>query len=109
MQGEAADRVGEPSGQGEETPLQGLGGDQLLAEIDAGGPAGQVVGEDTVSSTGLALDGQPGGVGSEAARWEVVEPDAVLEISDGVLDLGVAAMLDLQFQGIPSRSVKKPR
>ena len=31
----------------------------------------------------------------------MVEPDAVLEVSDGVLDLGVAAMVDLQFQGVP--------
>ena len=41
MQGEAAGRAGEPSGEGEETPPQGLGGDQLLTETDAGGPAGQ--------------------------------------------------------------------
>ena len=60
MQGEAAGRAGEPSGQGEETPPQGLGGDQLLTETDAGGPAGQAVGDDPVSSTGQALDGQPG-------------------------------------------------
>ena len=51
---------GEPSGQGEETPPQGLGGDKLLTETDAGGPAGQAVGDDPVSSTGQALDGQPG-------------------------------------------------
>ena len=31
----------------------------------------------------------------------MVEPDAVLEVSDGVLDLGVAAMVSLQFQGLP--------
>ena len=32
---------------------------------------------------------------------EMVEPDAVLEVSDGILDLGVASMVGLQFQGIP--------
>ena len=31
----------------------------------------------------------------------MVEPDAVLEVSDGVLDLGVVAMVGLQFQGVP--------
>ena len=32
-------------------------------------------------------------------RW--LKPDAVLEVSDGVLDLGVAPMVGLQFQGCP--------
>ena len=50
---------------------------------------------------GHDLYGQPGGVGGEAARGEMVEPDAVLEVSDGILDLGVAAMVGLQFQGFP--------
>ena len=39
-------------------------------------------------------------IGGETARWQVVEPDAVLQVADGVLDLGVAAMVGLQFQGI---------
>ena len=30
----------------------------------------------------------------------MVEPHAVLEVSDGILDLGVAAMVGLQFQGL---------
>ena len=47
------------------------------------------------------LDGQPGGVGGEAPRGETVEPHAVLEVSDGILDLGVAAMVGLQCQGFP--------
>ena len=42
-----------------------------------------------------------GGVGGEAPGGEMVEPDAVLQVSDGVLDLGVAAVVGLQFQGIP--------
>ena len=41
MQGEAACGVGEPSGDGEEPPPEGLGGDQLLPQTDARGPAGQ--------------------------------------------------------------------
>ena len=48
------------------------------------------------------------GVGGEAARGEMVQPHAVLEVSDGILDLGVAPMVGLQFQGSPSRSVMKP-
>ena len=30
----------------------------------------------------------------------MVEPDAVLEVANGVLDLGVAAMVGLKVQGI---------
>ena len=33
---------------------------------------------------------------------QAVESDAVLEVSDGVLDLGMAAMVGLQFQGLSS-------
>ena len=61
-------------------------------QTDARGPACQVVGDH--------LYGQPGAVGGEASRGEVVEAHAVLEIADGVLDLGVAAMVGLQFQGV---------
>ncbi len=31
----------------------------------------------------------------------MVEPDAVLEVSDSILDLGVAAMVGLQFEDVP--------
>ena len=31
----------------------------------------------------------------------MVQPDAVLEVSDGVLNLGVAAMISLQFERLP--------
>ena len=64
----------------------------LLAQTDARCPASEVVGHH--------LDRQPGGVGGEAARGEMVESDAVLEVSDGVLDLGVAPMVGLQFPGV---------
>ena len=93
MQSEVARRAGEPSGHREETPPEGLGGYHLLAQTDAHDPAGQVMGQH--------LDGQPGAVGGEAARGEMVEADAVLQVSDGILDLGVAAMVGLQFQGFP--------
>ena len=84
---------GESSGEGEEPSAQGLGGHHLLAQTDAGRPAGKVVNRH--------LHGHPGGVGCEAARGQVVEAHAVFEVADGVLDLGVAAMVGLQFQGIP--------
>ncbi len=50
------------------------------------------------------LDGQPSGVGWEAARGEMVQPHAVLEVANGILDLGVAAMVGLQIQGV-ARSI----
>ena len=58
MQSEAAGRAGEPSGNGEEAPPEGLGGYYLLAQTDASCPASQVVRHH--------LDGQPGGVGGGA-------------------------------------------
>ena len=39
-------------------------------------------------------------IGGEAARGEMVEPHAVLQVADGVLNFGVAAMVGLQFQGV---------
>ena len=34
-------------------------------------------------------------------RGEMVQPDAVLEVPYRILDLGVAAMISLQFEGLP--------
>ena len=93
MQGQPACRAGEPSGQGEEPPTEGLGGGYPLSQTDPRRPAGQVVGH--------RLDGQPGAVGGEAARGEMVQPDAVLEVAYDILDLGVAAMVSLQFEQLP--------
>ena len=89
MQGQPAGRAGEPPGQGEEPPPEGLGGHDLLAQAEPRRPAGQVVRHH--------LDRQPGG---EAARGEMVQPDAVLEVAYRILDLGVAAVVGLQFQGL---------
>ena len=72
---------------------EGLGGCQSLAQTDARCPAGQIMRHH--------LYRQPGPVGGEAARGEMVEFHAVFEVSDGILDLGVAAMVGLQLQGIP--------
>ena len=73
--------------------LEGLGGHDPFTQADAGCPAGQVVGH--------RLDGQPGAVGGESPRGEMVQPDAVLEVPYRILDLGVAAMISLQFEGPP--------
>ena len=93
MQGQPACGAGEPSDQGEDPPPEGLGGHDLLTQADAGRPAGQVVGHH--------LYRQPGAVGREAPRGHVVQPDAVLEVAYRILDLGVAAMISLQFEGLP--------
>ena len=100
MQGQSACRAGDPSGQGKDPSSEGLGGHDLLTQADAGCPAGQVVRHH--------LYRQPGAVGGEAARGEMVQPHAVLEVAYRILDLGVAAMIGLQFQRLPSRSVTKP-
>ena len=92
MQGEAARRAGNPSGQGEEASSEGLGGHDLLTQADPRRPAGQVVGHH--------LYRQPSAVGGETAGRHVVQPDAVLEVAYRVLNLGVAAMIGLQFQGL---------
>ena len=92
MQGEAARGAGAPAGQGEDPPPEGLGGHDLRTQADSGGPAGQVVHHH--------LYCEPGGVGGEAARGEMVQPDAVLEVAYRILDLGVAAVVGLQFQGL---------
>ena len=81
MQSEAAGRAGEPSGHREEAPPEGPGGYHLLPQTDAHGPAGQVIGQH--------LDGQPGAVGGEAARGDMVEADAVLESQKSAESCGV--------------------
>ena len=100
MQSEAAGRAGEPSGQGEEAPPEGSWWSPA--------PRPDRCARSSGPGYGQHLNGQPGAVGGEAARGEMIEADAVLEVSDGILDLGVAAMVGLQFQGFPSRSVMKP-
>ena len=93
MQGQPACGAGEPSGQGEDPSSEGPGGHDLLTQADAGCPAGQVVRHH--------LYRPPGAVGGEAARGEMVQPDAVLEVAYRILDLGMAAMISLQFEQLP--------
>ena len=101
MQGQSACRAGDPSGQGKAPSSEGLGGHDLLTQADAGCPAGQVVRHH--------LYRQPGAVGGEEARGEMVQPHAVLEVAYRILDLGVTAMIGLPVPSVsPSRSVMKP-
>ena len=65
MQGEATGLAGEPSGQGEEPPPEGLGGCHRLTQADARRPAGQIVGDD--------LYGQPGPL-RQAQDWRGSDP-----------------------------------
>ena len=74
----------------EQAAAQGLGDHQVGAgEPDGGDPAQQVVGE--------GGDDQPGRVGQEAARGAVAQPGAVLEVADGQLADGVAAVVGVQL------------
>ena len=86
-------RAGDPSHQSEDPPPEGFGGHGPFGQTDARCPAGEIVCHH--------LHRQPSAVGGEAAGRHVVKPDTVLEVSNGVLDLGVAAMVNLQFQGLP--------
>ena len=51
---------------------------------DSVGRLGSLV-DGSAQVMGQHLDGQPCAVGGEAARGEMVEADAVLEVSDGIL------------------------
>ena len=88
VQGELAGLAGNPSSEGKEASPKGLGGCHRLSQGDALGPAGQIVGHD--------LHRQPGSIGGKAPRGEMVQAYAVLEVPDGVLDLGVAAVAGLK-------------
>ena len=98
-----AGRVSRP-GPGEEPPPERLGGHDPFARTGPRGPTGQVMRHH--------LYCEPGGVGGEAPRGHVVQPGAVLEVSNGVPGLGVAAAAGLQFPSgskvSPSRPVMKP-
>ena len=99
MQGEAAGRAGDSSGEGEEPPPEGLGGHHLLTQTGPRCPTGQVMRHH--------LYRQPGGVGGETARRHVVQPHAVLQVSNGVLDLGMRRWSASSSRVSPSRSVMK--
>ena len=90
MQSQPACRAGEPSGQSEEASSEGL---SLSARPSPAAP-----------SSGRGYAPSPGRPAKRrwrrAPRGEMVQPTRTSG-SDGVLDLGVAAMIGLQFQGLP--------
>ena len=100
MQGQPACRAGEPSGQGEEPPPEGLGGGYPLSQTDPRRPAGQVVGH--------RLDGQPGAVGGEAARGEMVQPTPYLRSRMAFSISAWRRWSASSSSNSPSRSVMKP-
>ena len=108
MQSETAGRAGEPSGQGEEPPPEGLGGHHLLAQTDAHGPAGQVMRHHPVSSTGQALYRQPGAVGGEAARGRWLSPTPYLRSLMAFSTSTWRRWSASSSRVSPSRSVMKP-
>ena len=72
MQGQPACRAGEPSGDREEPPPEGLGGHHLLAQTDARCPAGQVCAITwTASQAALAAKRQGCGIGIPWASWRI--------------------------------------
>ncbi len=87
-----ASRTGHAPWGSQVAPAQGVGGDEALAQANAADPAGQVVGHD--------VEPQPGGVGAESTRGEVVEAHPVLEVSDGVFDHGVSTVVGLELEGV---------
>ena len=93
VQPPAARGAGEPPGQHEEGPADGLGDGLLLADAQAerGGPAQQVVGQGGRQ--------QPGRVGVELPGGQVRQPAARLEVADGQLADGVAAVVGVQPGG----------
>ena len=94
MEGQSACRAGDSSGRGKDRSSEGLGGDDLLTEGRCGLSSGP-------GSAGHHVYRQAGAVGGEAARGEMVQPHAVLEVAYRIVDFGVTAMIGLQFQRVP--------
>jgi hypothetical protein len=92
-------RAGETTGDYEETLPEGLHAQWGLTKAQPQEPSSQVVSKD--------LKPKSGGVGGEPARRQVIETEAVLEIPDGVLDVGVAAMVG--FKNRFRRVRRRPR
>ena len=81
--------VGDPAGEGDETPAEGFGDDGSVdVESEGGDPTDQVMGEGS--------EEKPGGVGCEHPGGAVVGTGAFFPVSDGKLAGGVAAMVDVQ-------------
>src|ERR1035437_11129898 len=94
MKGSFAAGGGEPPGQVQQASAQGFGGHgrALPALADTEGPAAQVVADD--------VEDHPGGVGPETPRGQMIQADTVFEVTDHVLDDGVAAVVSLEVDGL---------
>ena len=94
MQGQSACRAGDPSGQGKDPSSEGLGGHESARPrpMRAVQRARLWAITCTTSQAPLAAK-RPEGM------W--FSPTAVLEVAYRILDLGVAAMIGLRFQGLP--------
>ena len=93
MQSEAAGQASEPSGQGEEAPPEGL-----VVTTPSSRPCARSSGPGYGPAPGRHSHAPLAGKRPEG-RW--LRPTPCLRYSDGILDLGVAAMVGLQFQGFP--------
>ncbi len=87
----ASGRTGDAPGQSEESPPDRLGGEAALPG-QLRRLAAQVVSEH--------LQGQPGGIGAELPRRQMVEAHPVFQITDDVLDLGMAAVIGFKLQSV---------
>ena len=100
MQGQPACRAGEPSGQGEEPPPEGLGGGYPLSQTDPRRPAARL--------WAIVLDGQPGAVGGEAARERWFSPTPYLRSRMAFSISAWRRWSASSSSNSPSRSVMKP-
>ena len=92
--------VDEAARHGEEPVADGGRDGELPGGVgapEAGGPAGEVVREDTA--------GEPGAVGEELARGAAAEPGAFFEVSDGEFDCGVVSVVGVGCFGVEVVSV----
>ena len=48
--------------------------------------------------TGHHVEGEPSGIRSKSPRRQMDETDAIPQVADGVLDIGVAAVIGFEFE-----------
>ena len=102
VQGETTGLAGDASGQGEEAAPEGLGGRQRLAQARGARSSGPGCGARTWTASQAAL------AAKASPRAGGLRPTPYFRSADGILHLGVAAMVGLECQGVrPSRSVMK--
>ena len=84
----------------------GPGGSRLLVVVWWPGLRGGMVSRPPMRTVqrdrlwAMTFKVEPGRVGAEAAGGQVVEPDPVFEVPDGVLAVGVGPMPGVEFDGV---------